>query len=409
MIDKKYRYILVSSLFSSLGSSMYFIAVAWIMYELTSDATYTGILVGLGFVPGVFLNMYFGVLVDRLNRKSLTVLSLSIVTISMVLLLFAMMFHFVLPWILIAVHMSVQTFSSLFRTAQQAFITEIYPKKEIPRVYSGAGSSVSVGGLIGTSLGGVVLSIASSEVVMLIVSLSFVLSLLYSLAIEPNQTVQMPSKQREEGTRKSIWFDLIHTFHYMNDNRILYAMLSIMFIGQLVVHTSAAMLSVYTSAYLEGTSKLYGILESAASIGAIVAGLSATWYLYKSKTYVASASLVITGIGLTILSCTKDSLMAFLAIFLIGAGTTWLRVLMQSIQQVATESAFYGRMAACRQMVNQGAVGIGSPVLGFIAESYGVQFSYAALLIPVLVSLFFTVYFAKTNQFRGLVHSLVSD
>ena len=166
------------------------------------------------------------------------------------------------------------------------------------------------------------------------------------------------------------------------------------------------MLSVYTSSYLQGTSTLYGILESSTSIGAIIAGVSATWYMYKSKTFLSSGALLIVGVGLTMMAVTRSSIASFIAIFLIGLGTTWLRVLMQSVQQMATEPAYYGRMAACRQMVNQGAVAIGGPILGVISQTYGVNYSYAALLIPVVGSLVFSLRFARHERFKSIVHSI---
>ena len=56
---------------SEFGRAMYFVTVTWVLYGITGDAVYTGVLVGLGFLPGVFLNLFFGVLVDRFDRKHL--------------------------------------------------------------------------------------------------------------------------------------------------------------------------------------------------------------------------------------------------------------------------------------------------------------------------------------------------
>ncbi len=406
MRDKHYGPIMITAFFTSLGSSMYFIAVAWILYETTKDATYTGLMVGFGFLPGVVLNLFFGILVDRMNRKRLTVHSLGTVTLSMVLLFGAMLLHLVRPWMIILVHMLVQTFSSLFRTAQQAFVTDICEKQEIPRMYSGMGASTSVGGLIGTSVGGVALTFLPAESVMLVVCLSFLFSVWCTLAV-PEAKERVQARVSTALSAAAVWHDLADNVRYLNRNPLMYSLFSIMFVGQLVVHTSAGMLSVYTSSYLKGTSTLYGVLESATSIGAIVAGLTATWYLYKSRRFVSTGALALTAIGLGLLAVTRHPVAAFVAIFLVGTGTTWLRVLMQSVQQVATEPAYYGRMAACRQMVNQSAVAVGGPILGVIAEKAGVNVSYAALLVPVGLSLLVTLRFAGHPLFGAIIESIV--
>ena len=398
MRDAKYWSFMSAAFFSSFGSSMYFIAVAWILYKTTSDATYTGLMVGLGFLPGVVFNLVFGVLVDNLNRKRLTVISQAIVTSSMLFLLISMVFHQQKPWLIIVVHMLVQTFSSLFRTAQQAFMTELYTKSEIPRIYSETGSATSIGGLIGTSVCGVALTLLPSWGVMVIVCVSFLISMMSMVWIKMERAVESIKGSHSMGLK-----DLVEGFTYVHKNPFMYSLLSIMFVGQLVVHTGAGMLSVYTSSYLHGSSKMYGFLESATSVGAIIAGFSATWFLYRSKSYISPVALFITCLGLFLLAFTRNPFFAFPAILFIGLGTTWLRVLMQSVQQISTEPAYYGRMAALRQTINQGAVTIGGPILGWVAEHYGVNWAYGSLLIPVGILLVYSLFFAKQQTYRKLI------
>lgn len=402
MRDSKYWNIMISSTLSSLGSSMYFIAVAWILYKMTSNATYTGLMVGMGFLPGVVLNLVFGVVVDNQNRKKLTVLSLGIVTITMGMLLLAMTSDILKPWMIILVHMIVQTFSSLFRTAQQAFITELYKKEDIPRIFSETGSAVSVGGLIGTSLCGGMLTIFPASIVMLAVCLTFAIGTVCMMLIK-----YVPRVCYSNSSFKSGLIDLKDSFVYVHKNRLMYSLLLIMFVGQLVVHTCAGMLSVYTSSHLHGTSTLYGILECATSIGAIIAGITATSILYKSKNYVTGLSFGITSVGLLLMTFTKSNIAAFIAILLIGLGTTWVRVLMQSVQQVYTDPGYYGRMAAMRQTINQGAVTIGAPLLGWIAEHHGVNNAYGSLLIPVLALMGFSMFFATQQTFKSVIGSMI--
>jgi DHA3 family macrolide efflux protein-like MFS transporter len=396
----KDKSILTAAFFSSFGSTMYFIVVAWILYELTSDATYTGLMVGFGFLPGVFMNLVFGVWADRANRKTLTILATGIILMSITALWGAMLLDVIKPWMLIAVHMSVQTFASLFRTAQQAFITEVYEKKEIPRIFSHQGSAVSVGGLVGTSFGGFALHWFSAGGAVGIVLGSFCITLLClgMVSYEPKERAYQPA---------SVFRDLTDGFRYIHRVPLMYSLLGLMFVGQLVVHTTAGMLSVYTSARLQGDAALYGILESAASLGAIVAGVTATFYLYKVKYHVPFFALLATALGLLGMAVFKEPVIAFGCIFVIGLGTTWLRVLMQSVQQVATEPAFYGRMAATRQTINQTSVAIGAPVLGVIADGYGVQYSYAALLAPVLLLGLMSLRIAKRGDFSSVISSVL--
>ncbi|MFD1737564.1 MFS transporter [Bacillus salitolerans] len=395
----------IAAFFSSFGSTMYLVIVAWVLYELTSDAAYTGLMVGLGFLPGVFLNLVFGIWVDRANRKKLTTLSTSIILVSIFFLLIPMYLNIVEPWMIITVHMCVQTFSSLFRTAQQAFITEIYENADIPRIFSHVGSVTAIAGLVGTSVGGFSVAIFNNTIAVALVCLSFIITLLCISIL--SYTPVLTSKSLSKPT--SIFQDLIDSFTYIHRNPLMYILLSIMLVGQLVVHNTTGMLSVYTSSHLNGSSTVYGILESAASVGAILAGIVATTFLYRSKALVPLYALVITALGLLGLWITQSIYFAFVSVFFIGLGTTLLRVLMQSIQQVATEPAFYGRMAATRQTVNQTSVVVSAPILGIIAEHLGIQYAYASLVVPVSLLIFISYFFSKDIQFRQTVYSVLPD
>ncbi|PLS15428.1 hypothetical protein CVD28_22655 [Bacillus sp. M6-12] len=394
--------IFIAAFLSSLGSSMYFVIVAWMLYEMTSDAKYTGLMVGLGFLPGIFMNMIFGIWVDRANRKRLSIIANTVITVSMAILTVSLYLDIMKPWLIITVHMSVQTFSSLFRTAQQAFITEVFDKKHIPRIFSHNGSAVAIGGLLGTSLGGFAISYISASNVIFSITATYVIVGLFLSSIKYDSQFTI----KEKGI-VSLAHDLLDSFRYIHRNPIMYGLLGIMFVGQLVVHTTAGMLSVYTSSHLNGSSTLYGILESAASIGAIIAGLTATLYLAKSKYMVAAGALSLTAIGILGMALTKNTYLAFSFIMLIGIGTTWVRVLMQSIQQVATEPEFYGRMAATRQTINQASVAIGAPLLGFIADHSGIQMAYIALLVPVGILLFFSQLLSRNRKFQLLMNSII--
>jgi MFS transporter, DHA3 family, macrolide efflux protein len=405
MRDRDYWKLVIGSFLSAFGSSMYFVAVAWILTEMTNDVGYTGLMVGLGFVPGVVLNPLFGVWVDRANRKRLAVQAQSAVTLTMVLLLAVMLAGSLHPWMILVVHMLVQTFASLYRTAQQAYITEVYEKTDIPRMYSDTGSAVSTGQLLGASLGGLAVSALSNAAVLSVVAVVFLLSVFTMTTLK--RAVLAPAVTSKEPT--SVVQDLVDSWFYLKRNPLMYSLFSLMFVGQLVIHTSMGLLPAYTSAYLGGTSRLYGFLESATSVGAILAGITATWFLLQSRRNVSTMALLAVAAGLALMAFSHNVVFAFVAIFMVGVGTTWLRTLMQSVQQVSTEPAYYGRMAAYRQMINQTSVAIGGPILGWIAGRVGVQYSYAALMVPIAICLLLSLRVARKQSFVAAVQSMIAN
>lgn len=172
-----------------------------------------------------------------------------------------------------------------------------------------------------------------------------------------------------------------------------------MFVGQLVFHTSVGFLSVYTKDYLNQTAAVYGFLETTFSLGGLTAGILGTWWWNRNTNYLSFRSLLIIFLGLIIVGFTPILPIAFIGVFLVGLGTTWIRVLLQSVQQMATEKEYHGRMASYRMIFNQGSVVVSAPVFGWIASHYSINSIYLTLLIPVILVIPFSLQQAKHEQF----------
>lgn len=112
---------------------MYIIALSWILYETSGNAFYSGLMVGIGFIPGLLLNLFSGVIIDRLNQKLITVLCLSINSLVILFLTLFISTNSLAVWTIITFHVMLQLMSSIIKPAMQALIVQIFSK----RVYQG--------------------------------------------------------------------------------------------------------------------------------------------------------------------------------------------------------------------------------------------------------------------------------
>lgn len=396
MFDKL-KFILSAFFLAEFGRTMYFVVVTWILYSMTNDPMYTGLLVGMGFVPGLVFNLIFGVLVDRFNRKRLTLIAILINTLAVSVLLISLATNSLHVWIIIGVHMVLQLMGSLFRPSIQAFIAEVFEKKKLPKIFSQTGSIAIVGSLLGASTGGIITGLASEFISIIIVVLSYSLAFISLLLIKVNNQVKIIPT-----TKGSIISDLIGGFIYLKNNRYLLGLFGTMFVGQLTFHTSLGFLSVYTKAFLNHSTTVYGFLDSSLSIGGVIAGILGTWWWNKSANYISTRSLLIVGVGLLLLGTTAFLPVVFFGVFLIGLGTTWVRVLLQSVQQIATDKQYHGRMASYRMLCNQGSVVISAPLLGWVAASLGANSVYLALMVPVGLAAILTLKQAQQSYFKEI-------
>ncbi|GEL77068.1 MFS transporter [Tenuibacillus multivorans] len=394
---RNYKFILIAFFLSEYGRAMYFVTVTWLLYEFTGDAKYTGLLVGLGFLPGLVFNLFFGVIVDRMNRKILSVTATSISAISISVLFILMIFGIIEPWVIIGVHMILQLSGSLFRPSIQAFIAEIFKKEQLPNIFSKSSSFAILGGLLGASTGGIIISLLSSIGSMTIVTISFIAATLSLILIK--KPIEKNVGSDKESKKTSVLYDLREGFQYVKNNRFLLGLFIIMFNGQLVFHTSLGFLSVYTVDYLNSSSTVYGFLDATLSVGGAIAGLLGAWWWKKNEKNIASFSISVMLIGLMIVGVFKFIPFVAVGLLLIGLGSTWVRTLLQAVQQIATESNYHGRMASFRMIFNQGSVVISGPILGWVASDMGANFVYIGLMIPLGLCLIFSFFQSRSHKF----------
>lgn len=218
----------ISLFLSEFTTSAYFIIVTWILYHSTNNAIFTGLFIGLGFLPSFLSNLYFGVLVDRMEKRHLLIIAQSIISISLILI--ALLTYGDFPFLvigLILIHMIIQLCGSLFRPSMQAYLTSIFSQEELITVFSKTASIGIVGSIAGTALGSLFISLFPAAIVFLILLCPLLLSLflLRSLPVERVEIITSPN---------SIVKDIKNGFHYCFSDKFYIQLLIIMAIGQLI-------------------------------------------------------------------------------------------------------------------------------------------------------------------------------
>ncbi|MCM1047936.1 MAG: MFS transporter [Clostridiales bacterium] len=75
LTQKQYLKLLLANAVSRFGDSLDVIAYSWIMYEITGSESLMALIMGLNYVPTVFLQPFAGALADRMKKKKLMVLT----------------------------------------------------------------------------------------------------------------------------------------------------------------------------------------------------------------------------------------------------------------------------------------------------------------------------------------------
>ncbi|SEN83824.1 Major Facilitator Superfamily protein [Amphibacillus marinus] len=384
---KQYIGILVSFFCSEISKTLYFVTIAWLLYQVTGRADFTGLLVSLGFLPSLLSNIYIGVIVDRFSTKLIASIALIGNLIAVSLMFASLSLGSLVPIIVFSIHMFQQLMGTVFRTTLQAHSAKSFPPQQLPKVIAYTNAVTIFGALIGASVGGWLI-----RQEWLILTVSLIIGF-YLLAVVTVNFINSSAVTNQDKPKKtSLHRQLIDGLHYLIKHPFLFRLFSMTMVGQLVYHTSIGFLSVYTIDHINEQATTYGWLDATLSVGGGLAGLVGFWWFRKTRQFHTVGSLILTGAGLLILALPSNfTFPAFIGVSLIGLGTTWIRVLLQSTQQILTARAYHGRMSSYRMLINHGSIVISAPFLGWIANQYRAANVYAFLLIPVVGALIIAI------------------
>ncbi|TCT19356.1 transmembrane secretion effector [Melghiribacillus thermohalophilus] len=384
---------IVMILVSSIATSMYTIVVAWVLYEISGNAFYSGMLIGVGFLPGLLFNLFFGVFVDRFNRWKIALAGFSVSSLVFLVFTMTILTNVMEVWMILLFHAVIQLMNSMNRPALQAYLTQLFSRDQYAKMIGLSSSLSELGWIAGVSIAGFLLVVLGDAWMM---GFIFFISLLALLCLSLLKSAG-DQHEMQPIPHQSMLSELKNGFGYLLNHTTIAGMMIIGFVGQLVLHSNTGLLPVYTSSYLGESSHIFGLLEGTLSTGAIAAGVAASWALRKLKYWITVYANLTMIAGVSLLSFSHSVHLSFLGIFLIGIGTTLLRVSTQSIQQMLTEPLYHGRMASYRMVMNQGSVVIASPILGFVSESHGANAGYMILLIPLICVFMYSMIFLRRN------------
>ncbi|MCM1236023.1 MAG: MFS transporter [Ruminococcus flavefaciens] len=73
--QKQYMKLLSANLVSRFGDSLDVIAYSWVVYEITGNESLMALILGLNYIPTVLLQPFAGVIVDRMKKKRIMVIT----------------------------------------------------------------------------------------------------------------------------------------------------------------------------------------------------------------------------------------------------------------------------------------------------------------------------------------------
>jgi MFS family permease len=351
---------------SLIGTWMTRLATSWLVYRLTGSAFLLGIVGFSGQIPTFLLAPFAGVLVDRLNRRHVLIVTQ----------ILAMVQSFALAVLTLTKHITIHEiiWLSMFQgminafdmPGRQAFLVEMVEnKQDLGNAIALNSSMVNMARLVGPSLAGIAIAISGEGSCFLIDGISYlaVIASLFAMRLKPAAVKRVTASmlvQLREGWQYVAGFAPIRTI------LTLFALVSLM------GWPFTVLMPVFASRILKGGPHTLGFLMGGVGVGAMVSALSLA--IRKSVLGLGSMIYISTatfGVALIFFGLSRNFWLSLLCMLFSGFGMMQQMAASNTIIQTIVDEDKRGRVMSFYTVAFVGMAPFGSLLAGAMAHAIG--------------------------------------
>ena len=372
---RSYRLYASGQLMANTGVWMQRVAQDWLVLELTDGSpTALGIAVGLQFLPLLLFSMWGGGLADRFRRRHVLLVTSTLLGISALTLGALVLTGVANVAIVLVMAFIVGSIAAFDGPARQAFVSEMVDVDDLPNAVALNTASFNLGRVFGPATAGLLIAAVGSGWVFVINALGY-LAVFYALSrIRPNDLAE-PTLGRSaaaEGDAGTIRDGI----RYVRSRQDLMLVLVIaFFVGTFGLNFQLTIASMVTGTFGLGAAA-FGAASTILAVGSLTGSLMAARRGAPRIRLVVLAALAFGAAGVT--AAVMPTYVTFvIALPLVGVGALTLINAAQSYLQLNSDPGLRGRVMGIYTLVFMGGTPLGSPLVGWVAETFGARWSIA--------------------------------
>ena len=278
--DPEYLKLLVANFISCFGTSIDNIAFSWMVYQLTGDPVWIAIIFGASMLPMILLQPLVGVLVERLNKKTVMIFSDALGAILMLIVAILYVTNLLNPVLLLIITLLNASIESIRMPAGISFVPRILSKENYEVGVGLSKATSQIASLLGLSVTGVIIGVWGIHIALIIDAITFVISFVILLFIKYGEIIQKTFKD-EKFTFNIFKTELKEGFCY------LYSKKQVWFVclyGAFLNLLSTAMNTynaIYIGDYLNLGATAYSAVSVVFTVGLILGGFISPYILKK--------------------------------------------------------------------------------------------------------------------------------
>ena len=365
LVEPNYRIYLAGSFVSNIGTWMQRIAQDWLVLELSGGSGLAvGITTGLQFLPMLLLSPYGGLIADRFNKQQILK-----VTQSWLAVCAAALGVLAVTGLATTEHVYVIAFAFGLGTAfdnpaRQSFVSEVAGPDHLPNAIGLNSATFHAARLVGPALAGLLIAAAGSGWAILTNALSYAAFIAALLMMDSRSLRTTPPSPRE---KRQIRDGLAYIRSKPN---MVLVMCVVFFVGTFGLNFQMTSVLMAQQEF-HRSAQAYGLLVTIMAAGSLAGALIAARRSSRPSARLVVGMAVIFGFVQAV-SGLAPSYVAYAAILpVLGLVTLLTLTAANASIQLSVDPLRRGRVMALYITVLMGGTAIGSPILGWVAETMG--------------------------------------
>jgi MFS family permease len=394
MRHRNFQIYFAGQLISNIGTWMQIVAQAWVVYQLGHSELTLGLVAFASAIPNLAVSPWGGVIVDRMSRRKLLILTQAGAMILAFILAALTFAEVVKEWHVIVLAALLGVVNAFDAPARQAFVPEMVGKKDMPNAIALTSIMFNVARVIGPAIAGIMLAAVGAGWCFTFNGVSF-LAVIISLWV-----MKLPPARRMPHM-KSPWQQMVSGVKYAANNREISALILLSLAFSIFGISYSTVMPAFVEKTLHQGAMAYGWVNTATGFGAI----TGAFFLAHSVSHGRRGQwLSLTNIGFSLclvaLAFTTSYPLALVLAYGLGVGFMVQYTTINTLLQARVEDDFRGRVMGLYTVTFFGFAPFGNLVIGALGETYGLTF--AITLFALLSLVFSRIVFMKTPEVQKL-------
>lgn len=347
---------------------MQFVAISWQIYLLTKSAVALGLIGLTRAFPIIFLSLIGGVFADARDRRRMLIVTQGTMMVFAATLGLLTDLGVISAGVIYLLSALTAASTAFDGPAWQALVPNLVPKEHLTNALSLNSIMRQTATIVGPGLAGFMIAWKGAGAVYWINAASF-LAVITALVL-----LKTPAQKNLGGSRVSL-SALKEGVIFVRDSKILLSTMLLDFFGTFF-SSASALLPIFAQEILRVGPRGLGILYSAQSVGAVVAGtgMSFAGNIGRKGIWVLLA-IGIYGAATALFGISRGFALSVFLLAVLGAADTVSMVLRHTIRQVSTPDHLRGRMTSIVIIFSQGGPQLGNLEAGVVASLIGAPLS----------------------------------